>query len=286
MAMYKRLVTVAVLLMISTSSLYVIYSSIQDGEPSRHQALGSLLAVGEETQVRRLEGTEGSQVMSQIQALPEWASALDFLSAKEILIDPASAEVYEAMVSGYVLSILRAGSQYSPHMSTGMGEIIIVMDDAGMIFAWILVTNLPPLKADSFFDVFYEVDLPPTESASVPVTTWSNGLPVFYVSFYHFIGGMWVPYHYWWNEAENHPNWYYSYYNWWWWYYQWHGYYWIPWFDWFFSWYYRERFYYWSTWFPVGEPLVGLLVAVSAFAVGRQILAKRGKIVRRDGSWS
>ena len=140
--MKKRLLTIAILLLISTSSLYVIYSSIQAGESSRHQTLSSLLAVGEGTKVRRLEGAEGDQVIAQLQALPEWASATSFLSAKDVVIDPTNVEAFEAVVEGHVLSILRARSGVSQHMGTGMGEIIIIMDNTGMISAWILVTNL------------------------------------------------------------------------------------------------------------------------------------------------
>ena len=252
MTRYKGLLTIGILLLIASSSLYVIYSSIQTVGSSQHQSLSSLLAASEGANVRKLEGTELQEAITQLQALPEWASAESFLSAKGF-VDPSNFDAFEALVAGYVINILRARTEVSANMGKGMAEIILTMDNTGMISAWILVTNLPP-ETDSFFDVFFEIDVQ-QEARSIPVTVWSNGMPVFYVTFYHLIGGVWVPYHYLWNDAENHPNWYYSYYYWWWWYYDWYGIEWVPWYDWFFGWYYHQRFYYWSTWFPIGEPI-------------------------------
>jgi hypothetical protein len=280
---HKGLLTIGILVLVASSSLYVIYSSMQAGEAGgpTHSGLESLLDAGQGVNVRDLEGEERDNVTDALQGLPEWTAVLGFLGDKGFEIDPSTMEIQETLVMGFTVHILRIRTARLP---TGVeAEVVLASDCCFNTAVWVTESNLP---SDSFFDVFYEVELP--TSSEVPVTVWSNGLPVFYITVYHWIGGIWMPYHYWWHEyhywwheSENHPNWYYSYYYWWWWYYDWWGYYWIPWFDWFFGWYYYGRFYYWSTYFPIGEPFMGLLFLLPVLPAYEKLRRRRREVPGR-----
>ncbi len=251
MKSHKGLLTVGTILAATLVSLYAIYSSMESDTSSRHEGLESLLQSGEQAVVRELEGTEREAVIGKMRGMPEWASGESFLRTKGFEIDPSHLQAYQAIVSGYVVNITRSRTKVSANMS--IGELVLAADGSGKTSAWILVSNLPPETVSGM----------EPEAKSVPVTTWANGMPVFYVSLYHLVLGRWIPYHYWWHDSHDHPNWYYGCYDYWWWYYRWYGIEWIPWYDWFFSWYYNKRFYYWSTWFPIAEPLVFIILLLS-----------------------
>lgn len=258
---HKGLLTIVTLLAIVMSSLYLIYSSIQNEASPRHERLGSLLEIGEGVNVVELDGPGRLHVIDFFQNTSEWSMAESFLFDKGFEMDGSFLFAYQANFGEYIISILRAKTEVSSNMS--VGEILLATEDSGNISAWIMVTNLPP-------DTLSGMD---PEANSIPVMTYANGMPVFYVSFYHLIQDTWVPYHYWWHNSHDHPNWYYSHYDYWWWYYEWYGIEWVPWYDWFFGWYYHQRFFYWSTWFPIGEP--SLVIAIFL-----PILLVLGRLVR------
>ena len=252
----KGLLTVGILVVLVTSSLYAIYSSLGSEAGPRHEGLGSLLKAGEGAHVAELTGEGVQHVIDALQNTTEWEEALAFLYAKGFQIDPSYLNAYQINMGGYVLSVIRGYTWPSPNGT--MAEAIVVLDDDGRISAWIMLTNLPT------------TGIMDTQANEIPVMVFSNGMPVFFVTFYHYIGDTWMPYHYWWHSAHNHPNWYYSVYRYWWQYYRWWGIDWPFWYDGFFGWYYNLRFYYWSTWFPIGEAsgvIAALVLALGAFRI-------------------
>jgi hypothetical protein len=250
----KGLLTIGIFLVLVTASLYVIYSSMDSSSGPRHRGLGSLLDAGAGANVAELSGEGAKQVIDVLQYTPQWTGAIEFLLTKGFHFDPTYMYVYQVNMGGYVLSILRSYSV--PSANGTIAEIIMVRDDDGRDSIWIMVTNLPTAISWG------------STAAEIPVFTFSNGMPVFFVTFYHLVGDVWIPYHYWWHSAQNHPNWYYSVYKYWWHYYDWYLIDWPFWYDGFFAWYYNIRFYYWSTYFPMSEAagiMAGLLIAIAAF---------------------
>jgi hypothetical protein len=243
----KGILSIGVIMAVLLSSLYAIYSSV--GAGGRHEGLGSLLASAQDAKGgESLDPLASEMIIEVLTNTNEWGLAEAFLKDKGFVIDPTGLRAYQYKLDSEVLSVLRGSSGVSANGSTA--EIVLVMDSSDRISSWIMVSNLPQETVQGG----------QSTTSTIPVLAWSNGMPVFYVYFYHLIGGVWVPYHYWWHDSHNHPNWYYSLYNYWWWYYDWYGHEWWPWYDWFFAWYYNVRFCYWSTYFPVSEasPLLGL----------------------------
>jgi len=257
----KGLLTLGITIVLVTSSLYAIYSSIGgDGGP-RHAGLGSLLDSSAGANVAELTGPGAKQVIDVLQYSQEWGEAVSFLSSKGFQLDAANIHAYQIKIGGYVLSVLRQYTSPSENMS--IAEVVLVRDDDGRNSAWILVTNLPLSSLGEY------------GAGEIPVFTFSNGMPVFFVTFYHLVEGEWIPYNYWWHSAHNHPNWYYSVYRFWWQYYDWHYIDWPFWYDGFLGWYYDLRFCYWSTYFPIGEASGALLALWLVLGIFRLSLRRR-----------
>jgi hypothetical protein len=124
-----------------------------------------------------------------------------------------------------------AAPQGSPDDSVAY-LVAMVADDGGSFFQ-VHKTNLDPSLADI-----------PHSSMTV------NGTPYFYITTLHVVDGHIRYWHYWWYQANNHPNWYYAYYLHYWDYYIQGGFDWPWWYHWAYGWYYWRFWNYWSAWFP------------------------------------
>ncbi len=258
---HRGVLITAALLAVVLSGLYAIYSSMSGGDSDRYTGLGELLESGEGATVSTMEWSEANQFAEWMRGTAEWASAEELLASKGFDTEGLQTECYRIEYSGLTVNLSRATTATSENGS--LAEVVLAVDDSGIISAWILVTNLPPETASGM----------DPSSKNIPVYAFSNGMPVFFVNLYHLVDGVWGSSRYWWHDSHDHPNWYYSQYDYWWWYYEWHDIPWVPWYDWFFSWYYGQRFYYWSTWFPIDESSaalgLALLLAASALVCRR-----------------
>ncbi len=242
--------------------LYAIYSSIASPFSEGRDGLGELLEAGGDGKVSLLNGSEASGVMELLRGTGEWNMALEYLMSKGFDVDSLYVECYRVQHIDMIINLSR--SILTEKENGSIAEFVIASDQAGMVSAWIIITNIPLKKVNGG----------KTPSNRIPVQTFSNGMPVFYVNFYHLVNGKWLSSNYWWHNSHDHPNWYYSQYEYWHTYYKWHDIPWISWYDWFFSWYYGNRFNYWSTWFPIQEPtteVIGLVLFISLIFAQRRL---------------
>lgn len=96
----------------------------------------------------------------------------------------------------------------------------------------------------------HKTNLDPALAALPDAPVVVNGSPYLYITTLHVTAGRIAYWHYWWYDANHHPNWYYAYYLHYWDYYLYHGYAWSWWYHWVYGWYYWRFWYYWSAWFP------------------------------------
>jgi len=211
--------------------------------PPRIETLGELLDVKNNVAIKPMGPADTDAYVGQVIPSEPWRDAEMALTKKGLLLDMATFEAFVAQVDDTTVSVVSAET----HAVNGTyGVIIYARDAQGNVAAWYMITNIGQKSV---------VGADPTIS-TIPVYVWSNGMPVYFVSIWHWMGpGWWVPYHYWWHDSHNHPNWYYSYYNYWWWYHYWYDYpvyihyKWFPWYNWYYAWFYWRYFYYWSTYF-------------------------------------
>lgn len=224
-------------------AVYLAYDATgagSTGAPTseRITSLGELIAPQESVILREMDPAELDTFYGSVIGHPAFAEAEEFFQQKGLPPwDPASHEAVVATVDGTTVQIW---SQETHPANGTYGVFVFAKDEEGSHQIWRMVTNIGQKSIEGG---------DPTIS-DIPVYVWSNGMPVYYVSIWHWIGGYWYPYHYWWHNSHNHPNWYYSYYNHWWWRHYWYGYAWAPWYDWCYAWFYWRYFNYWSTYFP------------------------------------
>jgi len=236
------------------AGLYITYETTSAGSvetmtmPPRIGGLGELLNPTNDVGINHMTGPNGDALSGEVwQSLP-YAEVSAAMEAKGLTWDESTVETLIVMFDGTPLYIFTV--ETAPVNCT-YGVFLYARDDLGNTEIWYMVTNIGQKSI---------MGTDPTIS-TIPVYTWANGMPVYFVSVYHWVGtdiympGRWVPYNYWWHNSHSHPNWYYSYYNHWWWYHYWYdypyfGYYrWYPWSNWYYCWFYWRYFNYWSTHF-------------------------------------
>jgi hypothetical protein len=112
------------------------------------------------------------------------------------------------------------------------------------------ITAMQPVDASEGFYQAHHTNLDPHLAEVPDPPIYYNGMPYFYITTLHWIGGRIIYWNYWWFDSGHHPNWYYAHYYWYWHYYGWYGWAWPYWYWWGYGWYYWRYWYYWSTWFP------------------------------------
>lgn len=225
------------------AGLYVTYevtsASETDSMPERLGSLGELIDPQESVSMRDMEASELDNFLASVEGHPAFFEAVTFFMEEKNFPgwDLESQQGQIAVVDDQTVSIW--SSETNPVNGT-YGVFIFARDEDGNHQIWRMVTNIGQKSIEG--------GDPPV--CDLPVYVWSNGMPVYFVSVWHWIGGRWFPYNYWWHDSHNHPNWYYSYYNHWWWRHYWYGYEWAPWYNWYYAWFYWRYFNYWSTYFP------------------------------------
>jgi hypothetical protein len=235
-------------ILLCIAGFYTAYETTraQTGPTSveRRESLGELLSSHIDTEIVHMDLTGQSDLLGRIAVHPSWDCPTSGFLYK---IDLMGQEInnytsYACTASGPDWTVdIYSVCTYATDGQWGCYTYVEDRADPGSPFVTMMFTNLGMPGV---------IGSDPTIS-DIPVYVWSNGMPVYYVTIWRWMGpGWWVPWHYWWYDSHNHPNWYYSYYNWWWWYYRWWGYTWRPWYNWYYTWWYWRYFYYWSTWFP------------------------------------
>ena len=236
------------------AGLYITYETTRAESvetmtmPARLKGLGDLLNPPNDVGINQLNPQNMENLRGEVQQSSPFADAAAALEAKGLLWDYSTEEAFIVIIDAaplhiYCLETIPVNCTY--------GVFLYARDELGNTEIWYMITNIGQKSI---------MGTDPTIS-TIPVYTWANGMPVYFVSVYHWFGqniyspGWWVPYHYWWHNSHNHPNWYYSYYNHWWWYHYWYdypywGFYrWYPWSNWYYCWFYWRYFNYWSTHF-------------------------------------
>ncbi|MEJ2211541.1 MAG: hypothetical protein P8129_21245 [Anaerolineae bacterium] len=121
--------------------------------------------------------------------------------------------------------------QRSPEDS--VAYLVAMVADDGSSFFQAHLTNLDPALA--------QLSAPPIEV---------NGMPYYYITTLHIVGGRIIYWRYWRSLVHHHPNWFYAYYLHYWDYYLYGLYDWPWWYHWAYGWYYWRFWNYWSAWFP------------------------------------
>lgn len=246
---FSKSLAVLACMMFGAAGLYMAYDSTSAGSmeagalPPRIGGLGDLLNPSEDVGIREMPPQDQETWIGEVMSHPAYLEAQMALEYKGFQLDCTTRETLIAMVDGTPVRIFTIETVA---VNGTYGVIAFASDDLGNMEAWYMITNIGQKSI---------MGTDPTIS-TIPVYTWSNGMPVYFVSIWQWWGyTRWVPYHYWWHNSHNHPNWYYSYYNYWWWYHQWYDYpsgilCWYGWTNWYYCWFYWRYFYYWSTHFP------------------------------------
>jgi len=191
-----------------------------------------------------LEEPERQLVLDKLLARPETVALMGEMAAKGFVFDPATADVM----------LIEITTDTDPVEVEAMTMSTILEDVANdLLLSGALTAMLPTDGSEGFFQA-HHTNLDPHLADLPDPVIYVNGMPYFYITTLHWIGGpidgRIIYWNYWWFDSGHHPNWYYAHYYWYWHYYGWYGYAWPYWYWWGYGWYYWHYWYYWSTWFP------------------------------------
>ncbi len=243
---FSRSLAVLACIVIGAAALYFSYEASSAGSVAANDMnhrlpdLGSLLNPTDKVSIREFpDPVLYNDFVGSVHQHPAFLDAQDLFLSKGMEWDYASEEAFQAHMDmdGVVVDVYTI--ETFPYEGS-YGVFTLARDNQGYHHISKMLTNIGRKAVIGDDPIVSEI----------PVYVYANGMPVYYVYVWHWIGGWWYPYYYWWHDSHNHPNWYYSYYNYWWWRYYWYDYYWVPWFNWYYCWWYWRYFYYWSTWFP------------------------------------